>query len=907
MGNHDEERFLSKWVPKFLGPSAGHWFIPQVSLGMLLESPSLPYPVDHFGRVDYLFCHPLHPRILAIDICSRHEAYPNLEDVRSIPVGIEYVRVPTDELDKESGPNLAKIHGQLSKLFVHRALRDGQERQAKLVVDCTVASKVQFALAGALWRGWVRPGRNWKVKIKGACSPSAAGVVDLLEMLKAIEVIFDIPVTPNHCSIELSGNGDGKSWPSPISNCEEQESSEISIEDWDCLTIAVETSKGPSHTTSRNDIPDCIIRSAYLPVELAVSQKLSGSLRRKPIVRNFQEESAIHRALRRFLRHLYRKSEFLEGQGKALLNALRHIDTIVLLPTGGGKSIIYQLAGLLMPGITLVIDPLIALMEDQVEGLQSYGIDRAIAIFSEEDASSRESKYRLVESGQFHFVLVSPERLQIKEFRNTIQGLAANIPINLAVIDEAHCVSEWGHDFRPAYLSLANSLRNFTSSENTQAPPVLALTGTASRAVLRDMVNDLEIDANDSDTLIRPESFDRKEIKFKIIRTNPNRSDAELRGELRRLPMEQGIPEQEFYKPRGRNTNSCIVFVPTVEGPTGIDKVVGHVRKAIRVETTCYSGRPPHSGLESNWDQTKRQNARNFKRNEVPILVATNAFGMGIDKPNIRYTIHFGVPSSLEQYYQEAGRAGRDRKEAYSTLILVEHTKTRSDEFLNPDIDIEELRQKHEAVKYNYSARDDITRALYFHLGNFKGTEKDIGDVKNLIAKIIDKPAGIPSELKFDTSDDKIRKETAIYRLYKLGFVKDYTVDFRRKVFEIVRVECEFLRFRDRLLSYVRTVAPGKFASTRRRIDEIDSTDQGQALLDLATVHINFTYDEIERARRRAIQEAILLARQSESDTEIRMRLLEYLQERVGYERIDELIQKEKPDLHLWVDLVEKN
>lgn len=912
MGSLAEASFLNEWVPTELGRTAGHWFTPQASLGALRGSTS-----DH-RRIDFLFCHPLLSRPLAIEIDGlQHDrtAIVDNERDRSLPHGFEIIRVPTAEVLQGRGHSLAKIRERLSGLFAEQGLIESRNKIAELAIDCTIAAKVQLAVAGALWRGWLRPGRHWKIRLRGARSPSAAGVIDLLDMLKAIEVIYGSQVTPPHCSIEIdhdcpaewqlddTGNGDKHGRITDTSEC-------------DNLTIAVEFQNGPFHTVRCDDSPDCIIRPVYLPITFIIPPKLPGKVRRKARDVDYQANSRIHYALRLFLRHIYRKREFREGQGKALLNALRHIDTIVLLPTGGGKSIIYQLGGLLMPGVTLVVDPLIALMNDQVEGLYSYGIDRALAIFHSDPATLRR-KIQLVELGQYQFILVSPERVQSPRFREAIHGLSAKIPINLAVIDEAHCVSEWGHDFRPAYLSLANSIRSFKSSREQIPPPLLALTGTASRAVLRDIINDLEIDRNDSNALIRPESFDRKEIGFRIIKTIPAYAAAMLRAELRRLPAELGMPVTEYFKARGGKTNSGIVFVPTVAGTTGIDQVGQHVKDATTAPVTFYSGEAPQSSKESSWEKTKRKNAHDFKYNRAPMLIATKAYGMGIDKPNIRYTIHYGVPHSLEQYYQEAGRAGRDRLAANSTLILAETSEARSDSLLDPALDLESLRRLSKETASDYDARDDITRALFFHLQAFPGTNREIEDVKYLIWSIINQPTEIPISLPFKDpenypQDSKTSKEKAIYRLYKLGFVKDYTVDFGSRVFKIITAEFDFGQFRDRLLAYIRNVAPGKLGSTRRKIQEIREIGESETerkhhvLLGLAKVFIEFIYDEIERARRRAIQEVILLARQSESDAEIRRRLLDYLHEGVGFEKIDELIQCEHVDLHEWISLLDK-
>ena len=909
IGSWAEAMFLNEWVPRELGESAGHWFIPQVPFGALLGSMSNRggnAPIDS-RRVDFLFCHPFTPPLVIEIDGSQHLESTKIDVSRDGTLGnarIEVIRVPTQELENGAGENLTKIRQRLHGVFSKSSPLESDQKLADFAISCTTASKVQLAVAGAVWRGWLRSGRYWIIKIQNACSTSASGIVDLLDMLNAIDVVYGTQVSPRSCSIELD-DGSVMDWPSVSSGYEKPETTENTSQEFDCFTITSEIHCGPFHT-SRNDYDsDCIIRSAYLPVDLASPPKPALKVRRQAIM-EYQEKSTMQDALRLFLRHIFRKREFREGQAQALINVLRHIDTIVLLPTGGGKSIIYQLAGMLMPGVTLVVDPLIALMEDQVEGLQLYGIDRAIAIFFQPDRHVREKQIQLVEMGHFPFVLVSPERLQTPRFREAIKSMAEGNSINLAVIDEAHCVSEWGHDFRPSYLSLANSLRTLPSSDNDAGPPLLGLTGTASRAVLRDMINDLEIDANRSDSLIRPESFDRKEIKFKVIRTFPDDAAAQLKKELRRLPVEYGLPVAEYYKPRARKTNSGIIFVPIVDGPKGIDGVCEQVSSVIQRKTTIYCGKAPRSFQGQDWSQTKRMNARRFKQDQVPTLVATKAYGMGIDKPNIRYTIHYGVPHSLEQYYQEAGRAGRDQQEAYSTLILQELREARSDELLNPDLDVEELRRLHEAAISNLNSRDDITRALYFHLAGFGGTTNETNHVTKLIDQILPKYPGIPINIPFTVSGTS--QEKSIYRLYKLGFVKDYTVDFGSKKFQVITDIFDFQKYQDRFLDYVRSVAPGKIGSNRRRVSDIDPDPKNhrQALIELAKVYIEFIYDEIERARRRAIQEVILLARQSKSDADVRTRLLDYLQEGLDHRGIDKLLRHEQVDLNEWIDLVDK-
>ena len=909
-----ESKFLDKWVPEHLGVSAGHWFTPQAPLGKIMESSGTTQSTNDHRRIDFMFYHPLRPRPLAVEIDGpQHDEATGVDAERdqSLPSYFDVIRIPTEELRIGSGPNLTHLQEILSDLFVPGDLPSTlTKRIADFTLDCSIAAKVQLAVTGAIWRGWLRPSRSWKITITGARKPSEAGVVDLLEMIQALDEIYGISVSPSCCTVELE-SGATKYWPNAEVTDETPSEPYASVGAPDHLSIVVELARGPYHRVRSENAPDYIIRSAYLPASIDSNPEVPGTVRSSRASLGDSDKSPVHSAVKTFLRHIYRKREFREGQARAILNALKHIDTIVLLPTGGGKSIIYQLAGFLMPGVTLVVDPIIALMHDQIEGLQSYGIDRAIAIYSEE-RSAQERKIRLVENGHCHFAFLSPERLQSPRFRLAIHGLAETFPINMAVIDEAHCVSEWGHEFRPAYLSLANSLRGLTSPIMQDRPPtIIAMTGTASRAVLRDMLNDLEIDKENSDSLIRPESFDRKEITFNVVQTTPELASAKLKAVLRRLPAEAGMPGSEYYKARGRRTNSGIVFVPTVGGNTGIDAAMQDVRDATSADITCYSGTAPRSfeilGEDQEWNHTKRGNARAFKSNIAPVLVATKAYGMGIDKPNIRYTIHYGLPHSLEQYYQEAGRAGRDRHEAQSTLIFRELSQERSNQLLNLDLELQQLKVMSQEAGKDYAARDDVTTALYFHTKSFPGTDEEIRDIEDLLRHIVDRLPEIPLTLPFE--DKQSSKEKAIYRLYRLGFVKDYTVDYGSKKFSITTIPYNIALCQNRLIEYVRAVAPGKLGSIRRELKQVEQSDadnKQRALVGLSTILVEFAYDEIERARRRAIQEVVLLARQSKSDADVRRRLLDYLQEGVGFERIDELIQREQVDLNEWVDLVDK-
>ena len=484
--------------------------------------------------------------------------------------------------------------------------------------------------------------------------------------------------------------------------------------------------------------------------------------------------------------------------------------------------------------------------------------------------------------------------------------------VNLAVIDEAHCVSEWGHDFRPAYLNLGHNLRRLGADRDNSPPPLLALTGTASRPVLRDMLADLDIDKGRSDALIRPASFDRPEIRFEIVRTSPTVDpQAALRGVLNALPGKFGLPRTEFYRQSGSDTASGIVFVPTVKARMyGLRDARNVARQATGSEVTIYSGRSPWRGESRDdrrkWDDEKRANAAAFKANRVPVLVATKAFGMGIDKPNIRYTVHFGMPMSLESFYQEAGRAGRDRKPALSSVIFSEYDETRSDKLLDLDLDLDTLHDRFREVGRDRHTGDDVTRALWFHLQAFGGAGKEVDDAGKLIDALGDLSSSQRLAHPFEDAGDRQRQEKTICRLLRLGVIRDYEVDWGGKKFVIHANPFDFDGCKQRLTDYVRAAKPGKSQPFIRRANEINDVRPRDRALALTRMLIEFTYDEIERSRRRSITEAVLLARQASSDSEIRKRLLDYLQEGFGSERIGQLLESDEVKLSVWWELVGK-
>lgn len=315
------------------------------------------------------------------------------------------------------------------------------------------------------------------------------------------------------------------------------------------------------------------------------------------------------------LKQYFGYSSFREGQESIITNIMQGNDTLGIMPTGGGKSICFQLPALLFPGLTLVISPLISLMKDQVDTLKSIGIPVAF-INSSLSQGEVAGRIRDASMGKYKILYVAPERLESGIFR----AITGAMDISLIAVDEAHCISQWGHDFRPSYRNIAPFIQSLPSR-----PVVAAFTATATEEVNGDIVDLLGMKASSVYVL----GFNRKNLYFNVVR---------------------GHDKKDFVIDflTGKEGQSGIIYVATRKE---VDNLYGILAKK------GYLVGRYHAGM-SDSDRLKTQEA--FIHDDIGIIVATNAFGMGIDKSNVRYVIHYNMPKNMEAYYQEAGRAGRD-------------------------------------------------------------------------------------------------------------------------------------------------------------------------------------------------------------------------------------------------------
>ena len=324
------------------------------------------------------------------------------------------------------------------------------------------------------------------------------------------------------------------------------------------------------------------------------------------------------------LRKVFGFHEFRPNQESVVRSLLEKRDVLAIMPTGGGKSLCYQLPALLLPGTCMVISPLIALMKDQVDGARSNGI-RAAFLNSSQSPDERDEVMRHLLSGSLDLLYVAPERFILSQFRETL----SRVSLSIAVIDEAHCISEWGHDFRPDYLSLADLVALFPDT------PVAAFTATATHRVQQEILDKLAL----RNPFIVRASFDRPNLLYDV-RFKEN-VDAQLVSLLNSNPGKAAI----IYRTSRKSVNDTTAML----------------------QAKGFRALPYHAGLS---DDDRKKNQEAFIRDQVEVIVATIAFGMGIDKSNIRLVIHADLPKSIENYYQETGRAGRDGEPAACTLLF---------------------------------------------------------------------------------------------------------------------------------------------------------------------------------------------------------------------------------------------
>lgn len=722
-------------------------------------------------RVDFFLPHCL----LVIEIDGKHHEKikdgDRYRDESLARYGCKILRISTDSVRNRNNEYLNKIEEIYQLLKNSDALIKYKEsfkkklyssnKDSSLGYVAVAICRLQVLIIQLIKRGQLKlNSKEWKISISSdvisVFNWAELAIEDIFHWMRPISTLYDEIIKEPIITINL------------ISDYKHIDG---------FLRIDFKLSERPDEDT----IPDISVRSSYIN-SIYTPQKKNDFTQSKifcdfnkfdsmnsdtNITHSKQIKSPINKdkeaSLLLFLKQLFGHHSFKDKQFRIIESIFRQSNTLGLLPTGGGKSLCFQVAGSLQIGCSIVVCPIIALMKDHVEELCELGFSgRVDMISSYTTPLERKDIFKRIREGKIHFLFVSPERFQNKDFRVTVKELSSKSLLSYVVIDEVHCLSEWGHDFRPAYLALSNTIHNILNLKI----PIISLTATASYNVLINLKSELKLEEED---VVYGMERGRDELNFDIINIEKNVKNQTNREEVLLDRLDAIIQEKDFDP----IDSSGIIFTPHVNGALGCYELQVTIKNKFkhRINTGFFSGMAPKKWSDINVDNkkisyNKRESAYNvfkyntqdsFKANKIQLMVATKSFGMGINKKNIRFSIHYTMPISLESLYQEAGRSGRDGNTA-KNIVLFEKNKDIKDTLYDKDTSIKDLQSA-----TNIRNRSDFFIQLYMIMSDKLPLDEEVFNCTSLIRYFYDQEIN-KSPLYTDVKKQILRRKSTTFK-----------------------------------------------------------------------------------------------------------------------------------------------
>ncbi len=818
------KKFFEELIPKYL---SDYRFIQQLLIPEMPINEITQIEVDEFANQQVDFYLPQAFLIIEID-GSQHERNVNQDSIRDQHTGkygIKTIRIKTTDLEAENESfkkAITAIRERIDKVISRQEKRRQNDSVFISINDyksafqkgtdltnpyykATAIIRFQILVLELLERGSLDFSKKWKFELLTADVNDFAdsAIQDLLLWFESIFKLHKIKWNKPNYSIK------------PVSSPQEFNNSPDVIKvDFSLLKrYTDEFQTNPTILFVRTDYLDEYL---YFKNTNAINPTFAGFepydyfnvSATKPVKYKLQfggkesDEKPLLFLLQNIFLQDVSKLTFNEGQLPIIANVLSRNDTIGLLPTGSGKSVCYQLAAILQPAISFVVCPIKSLMYDQKADLDLCRFTRVNHITSDDDGEDKEKIQNEFGNGKYLFIFISPERFQIKTFREYFSAVNKKFNIAYAVIDEVHCLSEWGHDFRTAYLNLSYTIQKLCSDFN-----FIGLTATASINVLKDIQVEFGIK---QDNVKTPVDYTRKELDFEVVDDGSDKI-----GTIKQLLGELDEAE-EILTTKGNDSRCGIIFTPTVNGKKGCYPLSLVLSEHFQTDIKYYSGSVPKTDGrpimgDKEYDEYKKQVQHEYRANEFTLLTATKAFGMGVNKPNIHFTMHYGIPGSMEALYQEGGRAGRDKEKfnkqkAKCLVLLSKSTQPQKliDQFWIRETQLSKLNKLRTQIDGDLN-----TNFFLFSLG-LDVIKDEFETIKKLHERYsVSNEKNVRVE-GMEIGVNKAKAEKAIYRLSQLRIIEDWTIKnfFGGGEFEVDYSEFDSASIKNSLLKTINKYDP---------------------------------------------------------------------------------------------------